>query len=358
MPRSAKPKLQVVILAGGTGTRLWPLSRERQPKQFQKLVGKNTLFQEAIKRARLVAQPENIFVATNEKFVPFVRKQAPKIPKKNILAEPAFRDTATCLGYAATVLESRNPGGVMAVLYADHLIQDPRELARKLKAAAEVAAGGQLAIIEVKSLYPATQLGWVKIGKKLTEIRGEEVFRFQGFKEKPDLKKALEFHRSGSYLWNTGLYVWRTDTLLAKYKSHLPATARHLAKIGQNLGNAKIVATEYAACEKISVDYGIMERVAKSEVAILPASLGWSDVGTWASLKDELSATEENLVEGQHLGIETSGCFIRGNKKKLIATVGLKDFVIVDTPDALLICPKSEAGNVKKLVEKLPKKLS
>ncbi len=346
-----------MILAGGTGTRLWPLSRESKPKQFQKLVGKTSLFQEAVKRARLVAKPADIFVATNAKYVREVRKQAPIIPAKNILSEPAFRDTATCLGYAATVLESRNPSGVMAVLYADHLIQDSKELTRKLKAAEAVAAEGQLAIIEVASQYSATQLGWVKLGKQLGKTKGEAVYAFAGFKEKPNLKKAVTFHRDKNYLWNTGLYVWRTDVLLAKFAKHLPATARRLGKISKNLNKPKVIAKEYTACEKISVDYGIMERVAKSEVAILPAQLGWSDVGTWESLKDELSKTSENLVAANHLGIETTGCFIRGNGKKLIATVGLKDIVIVDTPDALLVCAKSEAGKVKKLVERLPKRL-
>jgi len=352
---SQKPKLQVLILAGGTGTRLWPMSREAKPKQFQKLVGSRTLFQEAMKRARLVAQPADIFVATNAKYASEVRKQAPTIPRKNVIAEPAFRDTATCLGYAAQILENRKPGAVMAVLYADHLIQEEKELKRKLLAAAEVARGGKLAIIEVKSLYPATELGWVKVGRQIDDVHGEEVFAFEGFKEKPSLKKAVEFHRRGHYLWNTGLYIWRTDILLDKFKHHLPATARKLKKAAGSADKA-VIAKEYSSCEKISVDYGIMEKVKKSEVAILPADLGWSDVGTWSSLKDELATTEENLIEANHVGVETKGCLIKSDSKKLIATVGIENLVIVDTKDALLILPKSRSGDTKKIVEKLGKK--
>lgn len=352
-PSSKAAPLSVVILAGGTGTRLWPLSREAKPKQFQRLVGPTTLFQEAVKRARLVADPAHIFVATNERYVAEVKRQAKIIPTKNIIAEPAFRDTATCLGYAATVLEKRFPGGVMAVLYADHLIRETDELRRKLLAAADIARAGKFAIIEVKSLYPATQLGWVKIGKQVGDVRGEEVVAFEGFTEKPTYEKAVAFYRSGKYLWNTGLYVWRTDALLAKFVAHLPDTAKRLKKMSEHLADKKLVAAEYGACQKISIDYGVMEHIAKSEVAIIPADLGWSDVGTWASLKDELSPDGENLIDANHLGIDTTGCLVRGDKKKLIATVGLTDFIIVDSPDALFICPKARADEVKKLVEKL-----
>lgn len=353
--RMKKAVIQVVILAGGTGTRLWPISREDRPKQFQRLVGRSTLFEEAVARAKLVTTKEHIFVATNERYVAEVRKQAPTIPLKNIIAEPAFRDTATCLGYAAQVLECRTPGGVMAVLYADHLISAREELRRKLRAAGELAALGKIAIIEVKSLYPATQLGWVKIGRQLMDASGQEVFAFEGFKEKPDLKKAIDFHRSGHYLWNTGLYVWRTDVLLDKFRQHLPDTYQRLQKIAQSLTSKKVVEREYAACQKISIDYGVMEKVRKDEVVILPADLGWSDVGTWESLKDELSKPTENLVDARHVGIDTTGCLIRGDSKRIIATIGLHDFVVVDTPDALLICPKNRSSDLKKIVEKLKK---
>jgi mannose-1-phosphate guanylyltransferase len=351
-----KNNLQIVILAGGTGTRLWPLSRKAIPKQFQPLVGSQTLFQLAVSRAKKIVKPENIFVATNQQFVSLVKKQASIIPARNILAEPAFCDTATCLGYAATVLEARNPGGVMSVLYADHLIADEAELKRKILAAAEVAATGKLAIIEIESEFPSTQFGWVEVGKSLGKFRGEEVLQFRSFHEKPDLPKAQKFHAAKNFFWNTGLYVWKTDVLLSKFQAHLPDTFTHLRKIAANLKSKSIITREYSACEKISIDYGIMEKVNPAEVAILPAKLGWSDVGNFASLKDELSKPLENLVENESLAIDATGNFVKTKAKKFIALLGVKDLIVIDSGDALLICDKSKAGEVKKVVQYLESK--
>ena len=340
------------------------MSRKILPKQFQPLVGNKTLFQLAVSRARKVVQAKNIFVATNEQFAKIVRAQASKIPAKNIISEPAFRDTATCLGYAATILEKRNPGGVLAVIYADHLIRDEKELTRKIQAAAEVARKGKLAIIEVESQYPATQLGWVEVARELSQVNRERVFELKRFVEKPKLAKAQKFHRSKKFFWNTGLYVWRTDVLLSKFQAHLPRTFQHLQKIYHNLTAGaivesrlqKLVKAEYSACEKISIDYGVMERVDSKEVAILPAKLGWSDVGTWASLKDELSAESKNLVDGELLAIDSQGNFVKTSTQKFVALVGVENLVVVETADALLICEKSKSGEVKKIVQSLEKK--
>ncbi|MFH1375874.1 MAG: sugar phosphate nucleotidyltransferase [Patescibacteria group bacterium] len=362
--------LQIVILAGGVGTRLWPMSRQKLPKQFQPLVGSKTLFQLAVFRAQKVTQTKNIFVATNKQFTSIVRKQAPKVPVKNIISEPAFRDTATCLGFAATILEKRNPGGIMAVIYADHLIRDEKELTRKIHAAAEVARKGKLAIIEVESYFPATQLGWVELAREVPKVNRERVFELRRFVEKPNLAKAKKFHRSKKFFWNTGLYVWRTDVLLSKFQAHLPRTFERLMRISNALNEStnsnvgansnlrlhKLIKKEYSACEKISIDFGVMEKVSPSDIAILPAKLGWSDVGTWASLKDQLSAESKNLVDGELLAVDSSGNFVKTSSQKLVALVGVKNLVVVETADALLICEKSKSGEVKKIVQNLEKK--
>jgi len=358
-----KSPLQILILAGGVGTRLWPMSRKKLPKQFQPLIGRQTLFQLAISRARKITGPKNIFVATNEQFSKTVKKQAPALPAKNVISEPAFRDTATCLGFAAAILEKRNPGGVFAVVYADHLIREEAEFIRKIRAAAEIASSGKLAIIEVESQFPATQLGWVEVAlsRELKKSRGERVFELKKFIEKPDLLRAKKFHRSKNFFWNTGLYVWRSDVLLSKFQAHLPKTFARLMKISKNLNSPRIIKKEYSACEKISIDFGIMEKVPPREIAILPAKLGWSDVGTWESLKlvleqhrrNELSDADENLIENDFLAIDSTGNFVKLDSKKFVALVGVKNLIVVETKDALLICQKSKSGEVKKVVQNL-----
>jgi mannose-1-phosphate guanylyltransferase len=351
--------MKAVILAGGIGTRLWPLSRKTTPKQFQKLTDSDkTMLQQTVERIDFINK-EDIFVATNKEFVDEVKKQLPDIPAEHIIAEPALRDTATCIGYAAMRLSVNSPDDVMAIIYADHLVKDPQEFKRKLLAAEKVARDQKtLNIIEVKARFPNVNLGYVQVGEKIEEALGNDICEFKKFTEKPDLETAKSFIENGDYLWNTGMYVWRIDTILEKYKKHLPDTYEKLMKMKDAIGsdNEKtVIEKEYSACEKISIDYAIMEKVDPSEVRIIPAEFGWSDVGTWESIHDELTeSNDENVISGRFLGIDTKGSLIRTeNPKKIIATIGLNDVVIVDTEDALLVCPKKRSQDVKKIVEKL-----
>ena len=350
--------MKAVILAGGVGTRLWPVSRIKKPKQFQKLMGSKTMLQETLKRVSFLKK-DDIYIATNKEFASEIKKELPRFSKKNIIIEPALRDTATCIGYAAMLLSIKYPDEVMAVIYADHMVKDAKQFKRKLLTAEKTAKKhNSLNIIEVKARFPNVNLGWVKIGKKIDNIDGNVIVEFKQFTEKPNLNKAKEFIKSGNYLWNTGMYVWKISTILDKYKKHLPDTYNRLMKIKSSIGTKKqkaVIEKEYLLCQKISVDYAIMEKVKPSEVKIIPADFGWSDVGTWESIHDELSKQKtNNIIFGKNITIDTKGSVIRSNNpRKLIATIGLENIAVIDTEDALLICPLSRSQDVKKIVEKL-----
>lgn len=352
--------MKAVILAGGSGSRLWPLSRQNKPKQFQKLMSNQTLLQDTLDRMNFL-KPADIYISTNFEYKSIVEEQIKnRIPAKNIIVEPYLRDTAPCIGLAATWLALKNPQEVMSIIYADHLIQNQTELIKKLKLAEKLAKSeNTLNIIEVKAKYPNINLGYVKIGKMLKEIDGIQVFAFERFTEKPDIELARQFLQSYKYLWNTGLYVWKIDTILKKYKKYQPKTYNQLMKIQKYIGTDKeqqALEKYYPKCEKISIDYGIMEKVNPKEVRIIPAELDWSDIGTWESIFTETTHDQKsNLIKAQHIGIDTHGSLIYGDKRKLIATIGIKDCVIVETDDALLVCKKDRSHEVKKLIEKLKK---
>ncbi|EKD93840.1 MAG: hypothetical protein ACD_28C00047G0003 [uncultured bacterium] len=249
----------------------------------------------------------------------------------------------------------------MAVIYADHMIKKKKEFAQKLKVAEQIAREEKsLNIIEVKAKFPNVNLGYVKIGKMLRTLKGVEVYEFEKFIEKPDEKTAKKLLQSYKYLWNTGIYVWKVSTILEAYQKHLPDTHQRLMKIQAAWGTStekKTLEKEYSECQKISIDYAIMEKVDTKQVRIIPADLGWSDIGTWLSLHEEMARKpSDNLIQGEFVNIGSEGCILQNNElKKMIAVVGLKNIAVINTKDALLICDKSRSQDVKKVVELLKK---
>ena len=354
--------MKAVILAGGSGTRLWPLSRKKTPKQLHKIVSSKTMLEDTIRRLNFLDK-KDIFIATNKEYEAQTRKLAKGIPQNQIIIEPALRDTAPCIGLAATYIKKLyGENEVMAVIYADQYIKNEGEFKKALKLAEKIAIKEKtLNIVEVEAKFPNTNLGYVEIGKLKEEKHNIKVYEFKRFKEKPNHGTAKKFLKSKNFVWNTGIYVWQVKNILEKFSKHQNKTYEKLLTIEKSIGTKnelKTLKKEYTLCEKTSIDYGIMEKVAKKEVNIIVAKLGWNDIGTFESIHDELTeSAHHNLVKGQHCEIDTEGCIIYGNNKKLIATIGLKNIAIIDTPDALLVCDKRESGQIKELLKKIPGKL-
>lgn len=339
--------LNIVILAGGAGTRLWPMSTKEKPKQFQRLVSEKTMLQETLDRVRFV-DPSKIYVSTNAEYVHFVKAQLPEIDDDHIIAEPSMQDTGPCIGLAAALIAKNDPDAIMAVVYADHLVRDEAQFQEKIETAAQIAFDEDtLNIIEVEAKSPNVNLGYVKIGSKIKELNGSEVFEFEAFKEKPDLETAERFLSEGSYLWNTGYYVWRTDRILKEFKKYLPDTYTHLMAIQ----SGEPIEELYPKCDKISVDYGIMEKVDSSEVRIIPADFGWNDIGTWASLYKELAETEgANLTKGKVRLLDCTGCLVYNETENELSLMGLKDMAVVQTDSDCLVCPIEKSTDLKQLL--------
>jgi mannose-1-phosphate guanylyltransferase len=289
--------MKAVILAGGGGTRLYPLSTPERPKQFIDLISDKTMLEEAVERLDFL-KPEDIYIAVNKNHLHFINELCPQIPKKNIIIEPDLRDTASCIGFSAGIIEKRHPNEAMIIIYADHLISNKKEFQEKAKVAEQICySENTLNIIEVKAESPETKYGYVKIGRLLKKNDQAEVYEFKSFTEKPDLKTAEKFLKSGNYLWNTGIYVWRAKTLLEQYKKLKPETYEKIIKMANSYDTSsqeKTIKAIYPTLEKISIDYAIMEKVDPKNVRIIKADLGLTDVGSFETLYKELEKRNQH----------------------------------------------------------------
>lgn len=343
-----------LIMAGGSGTRLWPRSRRNQPKQLLDLGSGRTMFQEAYDRVVPLFGNEGIFVVTSGEYVPMMRQQVPAIPATNYIIEPSGRGTAPCIGLAALYLRRMDPQGVMCVLTADHYIQNTELFRQVLQAAAQVAESGYLVTLGIAPSFPSTGFGYVQRGAPLGTIGGFDVFYVEKFTEKPDAETARRFCKSGMYSWNSGMFVWRVSVILREFEKLMPALYAQLMEVDAAIGTPEerpVLERIWPQVEKQTIDYGIMERA--EDVAVIPVDIGWSDVGSWATLLDILPADGEgNVVTGQHLGVDTHGCLIY-SPNRLVATVGLEGMIVVDAGDVLLVCPRQRAQDVRELVKRL-----
>ncbi len=343
-----------ILMAGGSGTRLWPLSRQRRPKQALKLIGQRTMFQHAVDRIVPLFPFERILVVTRQEHAALLMEQVPELPAANFILEPEGRGTAPAIGLAAIHLQQRDPQASMVVLTADHYITETETFRRVLAAALQVAQAGSLVTLGITPTSPSTGFGYIHHGLTLSTIEGLTVYRVERFIEKPDQAAATQMLDSGEYSWNSGMFIWRVERILAEFQQHMPEFYQQLLTVADAI-NTSIYETTlqrlWPRVAKQTIDYGIMERA--QNVAVIPASIGWTDIGSWGSLLTLLPADKDgNIVVGPHLGLNTHGTFTF-SEKRLIATIGVQDLVIVDTEDALLVCPRAQEQAVRELVEAL-----
>ena len=350
-----------VVMAGGGGTRLWPLSRRHRPKQMLPLLEEHhTLFQTTVKRLEGLLSHDRIYVVTVAEQVEDLRAQSPEIPAENFLVESAPRGTASVVGLAAVILRQRDPDAVMAVLPADHFIRNRDLFHLLIRVAVDVAEKGYLVTLGITPTYAAMGYGYIQRGEAIPERVIYPVYRVSKFKEKPDETHAREMISTGDHSWNSGMFVWRADAILAEIDKQLPKLMSVLDKVAKGqtpTDRVEILQHVWGELENVTVDYGIMENADK--VAVLPASgLEWSDVGSWDSLFDVLLPDKNgNIVfAGNHIGEDTHHSLVYGNNAdRLIVTIGVDDLIVVDTGDVLLVCHKDHAQKVRKVVEDLKK---
>ena len=347
-----------VIMAGGGGTRLWPMSRKSKPKQFLNLVGERSLFQIAVDRLDGLFTPEEIFVVTVANQAEELHLQCPQIPTRNFLIEPMPRGTASVVAMAAAAIKKIDPLGVMAVLTADHFIENVVEFQSVLRSAYEVALKGYLVTLGIKPKSPSTGYGYIESGAKLGNFSGHDVFDLLAFKEKPDSDTAQAFVQSKRYNWNSGMFIWQVDVILDRFKLLMPDLFIKLSQINAEIGvdhSSDHFRQIWGSIEPETIDYGIMEK--SDHCVVLPADeLGWNDVGSWDSLFDVLKPDEFGnvLINTKHIGFETSHSLICStNRDRLIVTLGMENVIIVDSGDAVLICPRGDSQKVKELVKYL-----
>jgi mannose-1-phosphate guanylyltransferase len=364
---SKKEKLRAyaVILAGGRGTRFWPRSRTRTPKQLLNIVGETTMLQQTASRLAPLFRDADLWVVTNREQAAAVREQLPKIPGAQILAEPVGRNTAAAIGLAAIHLTKKSGDALMAVLPADHYIAQPQRYRAVVREAMRIAREpGEMCVLGIPPAHPETGFGYIERAGGAAE-RGARAFDVRRFTEKPPIALARKYVASGRFYWNAGMFFWRASTFLENLRKFLPRTHELLMELRAAIGTsryARALATIYPRLENISVDYAILEPATREKgkpvVHVLPAEIGWSDIGSWAAVYELLAArgTNQNRTSGAsissvpHLEIDASGNFL-WSPTKFIAAIGVNDLVVVETPDALLICPRDRAQDVGKIVK-------
>jgi len=368
MPEKQKQlSVHAVILAGGRGTRFWPRSRTRTPKQLLNIVGKSTMLQQTVERLRPLVPSGRTWCVTNAEQAGALRKQLPVGAQKKVLTEPFGRNTAAAIALAAVHIRHGAKGdALMAVLPADHYIAQPERYREIVNAALEVACvEGRMAVLGIPPTRPDTGFGYIERAEPPFMVEGLKVFPVRRFTEKPELAVAKEYVASGMYQWNAGMFFWRVSTFLDALRQFLPKTHEAIEKLAKHIGKRSYesqLKKTYSKLENISVDYAVLEKAAAAgsegspdgnKVFVIPAEIGWSDIGSWAAVYELLAKRPgENILAGAGETLGAEGNFL-WSPDKFVAAVGVRDLIVVETADALLICPRERAQDVGKIVKSL-----
>jgi mannose-1-phosphate guanylyltransferase len=353
--------LHAIVMAGGAGTRFWPASRAALPKQLLPLAGETTLLQDTVARLDGLVPADRTMIVTSARLLDAVRRQVPGLPGSALVGEPCKRDTAPCIGLAALLVTRHDPAATMAVMPSDHVIRPTSDFHRAiLQAAAMVeAAPGRLVTFGIRPTYPAESFGYIQQGPRLATGDGAApAHAVARFREKPPASVAADYVAAGTYLWNAGIFVWKAATIIAALDARQPETMAHLRRIAAAWDGAdrdRVFAEEFAAIKGISIDYAVLEHA--TDVAVIEAPFGWDDLGGWSAVARQRTADEAgNTSVGRHLGIESTGTIVHAGEGHLVVTLGLKDMLVVHTPDATLVADRAHEEGVRKVVAELEKR--
>ena len=343
-----------LIMAGGAGTRLWPLSREKHSKPSLSLYSDQSMFQIAVERLYPLFTPEQILVVASREHVADLAAQVPEIPQENYIIEPEMRGTASAIGLAAVHLAQRDPDATMAVLTADHHIGKPRVFREVVKAALEIAKQDYIITLGITPTWPSTDYGYIEMDGAVDEAQGYKAYHAKRFVEKPNLNNAQTMLALGNYSWNSGMFIWKVSVVMAEFSRQMPKLHGSLLRIASLIGKPEYeqeMPAIWTAIQKQTIDYGVMEHAGR--VIVIPADMDWLDVGTWLSMKSLLPMDEKgNSVRGEAVLMDSENTLVMGGTR-LVTGIGLKDLIIVDTPDALMVCDLNHSGDVRELVKLL-----
>ena len=348
----AKTNNHLVIMAGGVGSRFWPMSTKEKPKQFIDVLGVGkTLIQLTVERFGALVAPENIWVVTNQKYAPIVEEQLPDIPKSNILCEPCRRNTAPCIAYVSWRIKSNDPKANIVVTPSDHIVMDTAEFQRVIKECMRFTRETDAIVtLGMKPNRPETGYGYIQADLSTSSLRNKEIYRVDSFREKPDLKTAEEYIKKNYYFWNAGIFIWNVNTIVNAFRIYQPTMARIFESMLAVYGTEKeqaFIDERFPECENISVDYAIMEKA--EEIFVCPADFGWSDLGTWGSLHGQSKKDlYGNATIGQDINlIESHNCIVHTTQEKKVVIQGLDGYIVAEKDNTLLICKLSEEQRIK-----------